>query len=112
MVECLKKVHGNKLMSAHKDLFFAWHANATEREPMNLFSPRSDPERERPFLPYHPYHMLLNGDYNAMPHMMGYTDKEGTTALSPVVAVVAMYYFLRSEINSAHVTSTTTSREF
>ena len=38
---------------------------------------RPDPEREDPFLPYHPYHMLLNGDYNSHPHMTGYTDKEG-----------------------------------
>ena len=73
----MRKVHGNKLMAAQKDLFFDWHHNLTEREPMSIFSPRSDPEREHPFLPYHPYHMLLNGDYNSQTHMMGYTDKEG-----------------------------------
>ena len=77
MIKCMRKVHGNKLMAAQKDLFFDWHHNLTEREPMSIFSPRSDPEREHPFLPYHPYHMLLNGDYNSQTHMMGYTDKEG-----------------------------------
>ena len=77
MISCLKKVHGHKLMAAQKEVFFDWHHNQTEREPMNLFSPRSDPEREHPFLPNHPYFMLKNGDYNAMPHMMGYSDMEG-----------------------------------
>ena len=40
MVDCLKKVHGNKLMAAQKHLFFEWRTNLTEREPMNAFSPR------------------------------------------------------------------------
>ena len=40
MVDCLKKVHGNKLMAAQKQLFFEWRSNLTEREPMNAFSPR------------------------------------------------------------------------
>ena len=40
MVDCLKKVHGNKLMAAQKHLFFEWRSTLTEREPMNAFSPR------------------------------------------------------------------------
>ena len=77
MIDCLKKVHGHKMMKAQKELYFEWHHNLTEREPMNMFSPRSDPEREHPFIPQEPYVMLKNGDINPMPHMQGYTDQEG-----------------------------------
>ena len=40
MIECMKKIHGKKLMDAQKELMFEWRHNLTEREPMSLFSPR------------------------------------------------------------------------
>ena len=78
MIECLKKVSATELMKAQGNLFFQWHPGKTEREPMNLFSPRSDHERtSNPFLPYEPYVVMKEGFFNPQPHMIGYTDKEG-----------------------------------
>ena len=78
MVECLKKISAQELMKAQGELFFKWHAGMTEREPMSMFSPRSDPERKiDPFLPNEPYVTMKEGYFNHQPHMMSYTDKEG-----------------------------------
>ena len=63
---------------AHYDLFFKWHKNSVEREPMNVFSPRSDPEAgPNAFLPEHPYVAMENGHINPQPHWIGFSDKEG-----------------------------------
>ena len=78
MKECLKQVSASDLMKAQGRLFFEWHPGKTEREPMNMFSPRSDPERiDDPFLPYEPYAVMKEGFFNPQAHMMGYSDKEG-----------------------------------
>ena len=78
MVNCLKKVSAIDLMKAQGNLFFDWHSGKTEREPMNMFSPRSDPERtSAAFLPDDPYISMKEGLFNPQPHMIGYTDKEG-----------------------------------
>ena len=63
MVECLKKIPTEKLHDAHVELFFHWHKYSTEREPMNVFSPRSDPEAgPGAFLPEHPYIAMTKGN--------------------------------------------------
>ncbi len=76
--DCMRKVPSDKLMKAHHDLFFEWHKEYVEREPMNVFSPRSDPEAgPEAFLPDHPYVAMEKGKVNPQPHMIGFTDKEG-----------------------------------
>ena len=40
MVNCLRKISAEKLHEAHYELFFKWHKDSVEREPMNVFSPR------------------------------------------------------------------------
>ena len=78
MIECLKEVSASDLMKAQGKLFFKWHPGRTEREPMNMFSPRSDPERTaNPFLPYEPYIVMREGFFNPQSHVLGFADKEG-----------------------------------
>lgn len=78
MLDCLRKVPTEKLHQAHYDLFYHWHKDSVEREPMNVFSPRSDPEAgPGAFLPEHPYVAMEKGHINPQPHMIGFTDKEG-----------------------------------
>ena len=78
MVECLRQVPSKKLHQAHYDLFFHWHKDSVEREPMNVFSPRSDPEAgPEAFLPEHPFLAMQIGNINPQPHWIGFTDKEG-----------------------------------
>ena len=48
-----------------------------EMEPMNVFSPRSDPESSNPFMPHHPLVAMERGDINPVPYMLGYAAKEG-----------------------------------
>lgn len=74
----MRKLSSEELHQAHYELFFKWHKNSVEREPMNVFSPRSDPEAgQESFLPEHPYLAMQNGHINPQPHMIGFTDKEG-----------------------------------
>ena len=62
MVECLRKIPTEKLHEAHVDLYFHWHKDSTERSPMNVFSPRSDPEAgPESFLPHHPHVAMKKG---------------------------------------------------
>ena len=64
MVECLRKIPTEKLHEAHVDLYFHWHKDSTERSPMNVFSPRSDPEAgPESFLPHHPHVAMKRGTY-------------------------------------------------
>ena len=64
MIDCLRKIPTEKIHEAHHDLFFHWHQNSVEREPMNVFSPRSDPEAgPAAFLPEHPYIAMDKGNY-------------------------------------------------
>lgn len=78
MLDCLRKVPGHKIMTAHHTEYFDWHIDSVEREPMNVFSPRADPEAgPGALLPEHPYVAMLNGHINPQPHMIGFTDKEG-----------------------------------
>ena len=65
MVECLRKIPTEKLHEAHVDLYFHWHKDSTERSPMNVFSPRSDPEAgPESFLPHHPHVAMKKGKFN------------------------------------------------
>lgn len=75
--ECLRKIPGDKLAKAQKKVHFHWRADKTEREPMNYFSPRSDPESSTPFLPHPPIVAMELGLINPSPYMIGFTDKEG-----------------------------------
>ena len=78
MVDCLRKIPTEKLHDAHYELFFKWDKDSVGREPMNVFSPRSDPEAgPGAFLPEHPYTAMENGHINPQPHWIGLTDKEG-----------------------------------
>ena len=64
MVECLRKIPTEKLHEAHVDLYFHWHKDSTERSPMNVFSPRSDPEAgPESFLPHHPHVAMKRGTH-------------------------------------------------
>ena len=72
MLDCLRKIPTEKLHEAHYELFFHWHKDSAEREPMNVFSPRSDPEAgPGAFLPEHPFIAMENGHINPQPHMIG-----------------------------------------
>jgi hypothetical protein len=65
------------MAEAHRKVHFRWRPDRTEREPMNAFSPRSDPESPNPFLPDPPIVALELGHINPSPYMIGLTDKEG-----------------------------------
>ena len=75
-LDCLRAIPGQQLAEAQK-IFFDWHPWGPEREPMNVFSPRSDPESADPFLPEHPLVAMENGRINPVPYMTGYAKKEG-----------------------------------
>ncbi len=74
--DCLRKVPAKELIDAHSQ-FFEWHPEDPAREPMNVFSPRSDPEADQPFLPKHPLKVMEDGEINDAPYMIGYAEKEG-----------------------------------
>lgn len=51
--------------------FFKWRPDDAGREPMNVFSPRSDPESEDPFIPDHPFKLMDSGVIQPVPYMLG-----------------------------------------
>ena len=77
-MNCLRNVPADKLFNAQY-ASFNWHPNGVEREPMNSFSPRADPEvpGERGFLPWHPLVAMKMGEIHDVPYMLGYAEKEG-----------------------------------
>ena len=58
-------------------LFFPWKPEIAGREPMNVFSPRADPESSDPFLPEHPLVRMEQGKIQPVPFVTGFTEKEG-----------------------------------
>ena len=65
-------------MFASNRIFYDWHSMKPEMEPMNVFGPRSDPERSPdPFMPRHPLVAMEAGDISPVPYMLGYAEKEG-----------------------------------
>ena len=87
MLDCLRKIPTEKLHEAHYELFFHWHKDSVEREPMNVFSPRSDPEAgPGAFLPEHPFIAMENGHINPQPHMIG------NLPLSHLIFVLICYF--------------------
>ena len=77
IVDCLRKVSGSDLIEA-QNIFIDWSESGDNgNEPMNLFSPRSDPESDNPFLPLEPIVAMKRGIFNGVPYMLGYAEKEG-----------------------------------
>ena len=76
ILDCLRKIPAGELFAKHGE-FFDWRKEGQEREPMNVFSPRPDPESSNPFLPEHPVIAMSKGNINSAPYMLGYAEKEG-----------------------------------
>lgn len=77
MLECMRKIPAENLALMQK-AFFTYKSDKAYREPMNVFSPRSDPEDlEGPFLPLHSFQAMKQGHINQVPYMIGCTEKEG-----------------------------------
>ena len=76
MVDCLRTKTSTEVIEAHNK-FFDWLPENQAREPMNVFSPRPDPEAEAPFLPDHPLALMEKGAINNVPYMLSYAEKEG-----------------------------------
>lgn len=96
MVNCLREVPFQQLADSHQvgrtlfeisrhfylmlmsnifgKKFFDWHPLSAEREPMNVFSPRSDPEAAVPFLPEEPLETMRKGKINKAPYITGSTE--------------------------------------
>lgn len=76
IAKCLRQIPADKIIRAH-NLYFEWQVEDPAREPMNSFSPRSDPEAAEPFLPEEPIIALQNGHINDAVYMLGMAEKEG-----------------------------------
>ena len=77
ILKCLRGVKSEDLIKAQGELFFEWQGDVISAEPMNSFSPRSDPESENPFLPQHPLEAMEQGNINNLPYLIGYQEFEG-----------------------------------
>ncbi len=83
MADCLRKKPAEELIEAHKR-FYDWLPVNPAREPMNVFSPRPDPEAEEPFLPQHPIVPMEEGRFSDVPFMMSSALKEGNWRINYV----------------------------
>ncbi|TRY76290.1 hypothetical protein TCAL_13297 [Tigriopus californicus] len=77
MLDCMRNIPAENLALLQKR-FFLYKSDKAYREPMNVFSPRSDPEDlESSFLPLHSFQAMKEGHINQVPYLTGYTEKEG-----------------------------------
>ncbi len=83
MADCLRQKPAEDVIEAHKK-FFDWLPDNPAREPMNVFSPRSDPEAEEPFLAEHPIVAMEKGQISDVPFLMTSAEKEGNWRINYV----------------------------
>jgi len=77
MVECLKEKPAKDIMIAQSTLY-AWHHDKMEKEPMNIWSPRPDPEaEENAVLPIDPHLAMQVGQIQPVPFLVGVAESEG-----------------------------------
>lgn len=75
VADCLRKIPALDVLQAQNPLFYPHFPDSMAHEPMNSFSPRSDPESENPFLPEHPLVTMEKGNMRHVPYMLGKTVK-------------------------------------
>ena len=71
LADCLRRVPAADLAASQTPLFYDHFLDSSGHEPMNSFSPRSDPESKDPFLPKHPLVTMEEGGMNPVPFMLG-----------------------------------------
>ena len=77
MLSCLRAQSASEIMVAQASLY-AWHPSRMEKEPMNIWSPRPDPEAgEAAVLPLEPRAAMSGGQVQPVPFLVGVTENEG-----------------------------------
>jgi len=77
MLDCMRAKTAEELMSAQLPLYH-WHTQKLEREPMNVWSPRSDSEAgDAAFLPLPPHTAMKAGQMKSLPFLVGIAEAEG-----------------------------------
>jgi len=75
--DCLREKDAKEIMEAQGALY-TWHLGTPEREPMNIWSPRSDPEGgSAAVLPTHPIDVMESRDIKSVPFLVGVAETEG-----------------------------------
>lgn len=77
-VDCLRTKTATEIMAA-QDTLYAWRSGKVEAEPMNIWSPRSDPEagQENAILPIDPTLAMEVGMMQPVPFLIGVANSEG-----------------------------------
>ena len=77
LLDCLRATKAEALMAAEATLY-PWHRGTVEQEPMNIWSPRSDPEAgDAAILPI-PAHLAMEaGQIQPVPFLVGVAETEG-----------------------------------
>lgn len=77
MLECLREKSSMELMKAQSQLY-SWHRDKIEQEPMNVWSPRADPEAgPHAILPLEPIDAIQKGMVKEVPLMISLAESEG-----------------------------------
>ena len=93
MVECLKEKPAKDIMIAQSTLY-AWHHDKMEKEPMNIWSPRPDPEaEENAVLPIDPHLAMQVGQIQPVPFLVGVAESEGLWRAANYLTQVCTLYF-------------------
>ena len=93
MVECLKEKPAKDIMIAQSTLY-AWHHDKMEKEPMNIWSPRPDPEaEENAVLPIDPHLAMQVGQIQPVPFLVGVAESEGLWRAANYLTQVHTLYF-------------------
>jgi carboxylesterase type B len=58
LLSCLQDVPAEDLMKVYRELYFPFATKSAGRQPLNVFSPRADPESAEPFLPEPPQKLM------------------------------------------------------
>ncbi|XP_023346297.1 esterase E4 [Eurytemora carolleeae] len=77
LLECLRSKPAVEIMKAQNQLY-AWRPGKMETEPMNIWSPRPDPEAgEDAILPVQPTLAMEVGQIHPVPFLVGIAESEG-----------------------------------
>jgi len=77
LLDCLRGKKIEELMAAESSLY-PWHPGTVEKEPMTIWSPRSDPEAgDSAILPISPHLAMEAGQIQPVPFLIGVAETEG-----------------------------------
>ena len=77
LLDCLRGKKVEELMAAEANLY-PWHPGTVEKEPMTIWSPRSDPEAgSSAILPIPPHLAMEAGQIQPVPLLIGVAETEG-----------------------------------